>query len=96
MASLWQKKIQSRKDTKARPDESVRTGTNLPAGRQGRNTKMLTPEIEHIGKVIVNSAFRIHKELRSGLLEKVYEICLAHEISKEGIEVLRQLDIPIV
>ncbi len=57
---------------------------------------MITPEIEYIGKVIVNSAFKIHKELGPGLLEKVYEICLAHEISKEGIEVLRQLDIPIV
>ena len=57
---------------------------------------MITPEIEHIGKVIVNSAFKIHKELGPGLLEKVYEICLAHEINKEGIEVLRQLDIPIV
>lgn len=57
---------------------------------------MLSPEIEHIGKVIVNSSFKVHKELGPGLLEKVYEICLAHEISKEGIYVARQLDIPIV
>jgi GxxExxY protein len=57
---------------------------------------MTTPEIEHIGKTIVNSAFKVHKELGPGLLEKVYEICLAHEINKSGIEVLRQLDIPIV
>jgi len=57
---------------------------------------MTTPEIEYIGKIIVNSAFKVHKELGPGLLEKVYEICLAHEISKEGIEVMRQLDIPII
>lgn len=57
---------------------------------------MTSPEIEHIGKIIVNSAFKVHKELGPGLLEKVYEICLAHEISKTGIEVLRQIDIPIV
>ncbi|MDP1676000.1 MAG: GxxExxY protein [Bacteroidota bacterium] len=57
---------------------------------------MTTPEIEYIGKVIVNSAFKVHKELGPGLLEKIYEICLAHEIQKIGIEVLRQIDIPIV
>ncbi|OFY98240.1 MAG: GxxExxY protein [Bacteroidetes bacterium RIFCSPLOWO2_12_FULL_31_6] len=57
---------------------------------------MISVEIEHIGKVIVNSAFKVHKELGPGLLEKVYEICLAHEISKDGIYVSRQLDIPVV
>jgi GxxExxY protein len=57
---------------------------------------MTTPEIEHIGKVVVNSAFKVHKELGPGLLEKVYEICLAHEINKAGIEVARQLDIPVI
>lgn len=57
---------------------------------------MTTPHIEHIGKVIVNSAFKIHKELGPGLREKVYEICLAHEINKAGISVIRQLEVPIV
>lgn len=57
---------------------------------------MLSPEIEHVGKVIVNSAFKVHKELGPGLLEKVYELCLAHEISKAGIKVERQLTILIV
>jgi len=57
---------------------------------------MTTPEIEHIGKIIVNAAFKVHKELGPGLLEKIYEICLAHEINKAGIDVVRQLDIPIV
>ena len=56
---------------------------------------MLNNEIEAIGKVVVNSAFKVHKELGPGLLEKVYEVCLAHEIRKAGYEVVRQLDIPI-
>jgi GxxExxY protein len=56
---------------------------------------MLLPEIEYVGKVVVNSAYKIHKELGPGLLEKVYEVCLAHEIKKEGIPVVRQLEIPI-
>jgi GxxExxY protein len=37
----------------------------------------------------------VHKELGPGLLEKVYEVCLTHELRKEGFQVERQVDIPI-
>lgn len=49
-----------------------------------------------IGTAVVKSAFKVHKELGPGLLEKVYEVCLAHELSKAGFIVFRQIDIPIV
>ena len=48
-----------------------------------------------MGKVIVNCAFKVHTQLGPGLLEKVYETCLAHELKKAGLGVRRQLDIPI-
>ena len=57
---------------------------------------MITERTEEIAKIIVNSAYRVHKELGPGLLERVYEVCLAHEISKVGLNVKRQIDIPIV
>lgn len=57
---------------------------------------MITERTEAIARIVVNSAFKVHKELGSGLLERVYEVCLAHEISKAGLEVKRQIDIPIV
>jgi len=41
----------------------------------------------------VNAAFKVHKELGPGLLEKVCEVCVAHELRKEGYNVKRQLDI---
>ena len=55
----------------------------------------LTIQEEDIGKAIVNAAFKIHKELGPGLLEKIYEVCLVHELRKAGFLVARQLDIPI-
>jgi GxxExxY protein len=58
--------------------------------------KDLSQQEEEIGKAIVNTAFKIHKELGPGLLEKVYEICVAHELRKAGYDVKRQIDIPIV
>jgi GxxExxY protein len=56
----------------------------------------MTEDLEKIGKVIVNSAFKVHKKLGPGLLEKVYEVCLAYEIRKAGYKVARQNYIPIV
>ena len=50
---------------------------------------------DRIGREIVNAAFKVHKELGPGLLEKIYEVCLAHELKKEGLEVTRQLELPI-
>jgi GxxExxY protein len=57
---------------------------------------MPSEKIEEIARVIVNSAFKVHKELGPGLLEKVYEACLAYEIEKAGLIVKRQVDIPII
>lgn len=57
---------------------------------------MLSDRKEEIARIIVHSAYLVHKELGPGLLEKVYEICLAHEIRKAGLDVKRQIDIPIV
>jgi GxxExxY protein len=55
----------------------------------------LSDEEEEIGKAIVNAAFKVHSELGPGLLEKIYEVCLTHELRKAGYSVARQVDIPI-
>jgi len=51
---------------------------------------------EAIGKAVVNAAFEVHKKLGPGLLEKVYEVCFCHVLSKEGFSVKRQVEVPIV
>ena len=51
---------------------------------------------ENIASIIVNSAFNVHKELGPGLLERVYEVCFCHELSKAGLSYQRQVDIPII
>jgi GxxExxY protein len=55
----------------------------------------ISGEEEVIGKAVVNAAFKVHTELGPGLLEKVYEICLTHELRKAGHSVARQIDISI-
>ena len=56
----------------------------------------ISAEEEAIGKAIVNAAYTVHKELGPGLLEKVYEACFCHVLTKNGLYVKRQLSIPIV
>ncbi|MEY4568863.1 MAG: hypothetical protein RLZZ398_302 [Verrucomicrobiota bacterium] len=46
--------------------------------------------IDSIAAEIVDSAFKIHKELGPGLLESAYEACLEHELKKRGFSVERQ------
>ena len=49
-----------------------------------------------IAKVIVDAAYHIHVELGPGLLESVYEVVLAFELTKRGLRVVRQKPVPIV
>ncbi|TMI62030.1 MAG: GxxExxY protein [Bacteroidetes bacterium] len=51
---------------------------------------------EFLAKEIVDCAYRVHKQLGPGLLEKVYEVCFCHELAKKGISFKRQIDISIV
>ena len=48
-----------------------------------------------IGKIIVDAAIQIHRELGPGLLEKVYEVVLAYELERRGLSVQRQFPVPI-
>lgn len=58
---------------------------------------MLTKEeYERIGKIILDCAFEVHKELGSGLLESIYEECLCEEIRNKGLKVENQVYLPLV
>jgi hypothetical protein len=51
----------------------------------------IPPEVEQVGKAVLNAAFRVHTALGPGLLESVYEACLAYEIRESGSLVETQL-----
>ena len=55
----------------------------------------LTEHEEWLCKEIVDCAYKVHKELGTGLLEKIYEACFCHELNKKGIAYQRQVDLPI-
>jgi GxxExxY protein len=53
-------------------------------------------EVNDVARQVVDAAFAVHKALGPGLLEGVYEICLAHELTKRGLVVERQVLLPVV
>lgn len=48
-----------------------------------------------IGRVVVDAAVAVHRELGPGLLESVYEAVLCHELQGRGLRVERQMPVPI-
>ncbi len=48
-----------------------------------------------IGTIILDQCFKIHKEIGPGLFESVYEIILDHLLREKGLNVERQVSIPI-
>lgn len=50
---------------------------------------------ERVAAEIVDAAYTVHKKLGPGLLEKVYEVCLCHELSKRKLSSERQINLPI-
>jgi len=62
-------------------------------------TNLIVPllsEDERIARLIVDSAYTMHKALGAGLLESVYEPCLCHEFGKRGLVYKRQVVVPLV
>ena len=53
-------------------------------------------KIDAVATAIVDASVAVHSRLGPGLLEKVYESCLAYEIGKRGFPVLRQVGLPLV
>ncbi len=55
----------------------------------------LSSEHNRVSGVIVDSAFAVHQALGPGLLESVYEQCLAVELRARGLAVAQQVSQPV-
>ncbi|NLX22304.1 MAG: GxxExxY protein [Phycisphaerae bacterium] len=53
-------------------------------------------DVNAVAKIVVDAAFRVHSTLGPGLLEKVYETCLAYELRKRGLTVHTQVELPVI
>lgn len=55
----------------------------------------MAQEANEATKEIIGAAIAVHRELGPGLLESVYEACLAYELEQRGMEPRRQVALPV-
>ena len=53
-------------------------------------------DVERIGKVVLNAAFKVHTTLGPGLLESVYQVAMKHALEKSGVAVKTDVKLPIL
>jgi GxxExxY protein len=56
----------------------------------------VSAQVDEVARAVVDAAFRVHQVLGPGLLESVYETCLAHELKQRGQKVATQVALPVV
>jgi GxxExxY protein len=59
------------------------------------NSERVKMDINEISGQIVDAAMKVHSALGPGLLESAYEACLSYELSKRGLRVQRQAELPV-
>ncbi len=52
-------------------------------------------DVEELASIAVDCGFHLHKELGPGLLESAYEAIMADQLARRGLNVLRQVPIPL-
>jgi GxxExxY protein len=52
--------------------------------------------LNELTQAIIGAAIKVHRALGPGLLESVYEACLAYELEKLGYAVDRQQPVPVI
>jgi GxxExxY protein len=62
-------------------------------GREG--TAAVSPDAERVGRIVVDAAIAVHRVLGPGLLESVYETCVAEELRRRNLGVERQVGVPV-
>ncbi len=53
------------------------------------------PNVEKVGKAVLDAAFKVHTALGPGLLESVYETCIAYELTQSGLSAPAQVALPV-
>ena len=55
----------------------------------------VSPDVERVGKAVLDAAFKVHTALGPGLLESVYETCTAFELTQSGLCAPTQVALPV-
>ena len=69
---------------------------NYEKPRFNKANKTDSPEVNLVARQIADAAFCVHSNLGPGLLESVYENCLAYELKKRKLRISQQLSLAVL
>ena len=61
-----------------------------------KDTKGTKEEADKLSNEIIGAALEVHRSIGPGLLESIYEECLAHELTLRHLAFRRQVALPLV
>ena len=53
-------------------------------------------ELDHLSRIVFDASVAVHREMGPGLLESVYQMCLAKEFQLRGIQLQPFVPIPLI
>ena len=56
----------------------------------------IPPDVERVGKIVLDAAYKVHTVLGPGLLESVYGTAMKHVIEKDCVLAEREVKLPIM
>ena len=68
---------------------------NREDAKNAKSGKKNRVDIEDVGRIIVDSAIKVHRALGPGLLESAYQACLAYELRSAGLRVKCEVPLPV-
>jgi GxxExxY protein len=88
------------KDTKAQGNTPARQSGEAipeigPPPELGKTHLPIPHELNRLSQSVVDAAYTVHTALGPGLLEGVYETCLAHELAKRKLSFERQVAVSV-
>ena len=63
--------------------------------QRGSQREPIPDAVNEISGSVVDAAFQVHETLGPGLLESVYEQCLEYELTNRGLDIKRQVQVPL-
>jgi len=67
-----------------------------PSTQRVANPNPIPADVERIGKIVLNAAYKVHTTLGPGLLESVYQASMKHVIEKSGAVARVGVKLPII
>ncbi|MCB9182633.1 MAG: GxxExxY protein [Flavobacteriales bacterium] len=67
-----------------------------PGDIETQRARVASLKYNELSELIIEAAIEVHRELGPGLLESIYELCLAQELREHGVEVTQQMAVPII